>query len=138
MLHNQDASRLKSANFVKGWTMVETTCKIPMKKIKNGLIPNFSFAPTLERKFTFYPKIHILKIPIFHKIHLNEISFFTKFTFQKSHFSQNSHFKNLIFHKFTFLKVSKSREFLDKKWVFAPVCRRSIMLIPTIIAAWST
>ena len=68
----------------------------------------------------------------------------TKFTFSKSHFPQNSHFQSLIFHKihisqisfftkFTFLKsqlykihifeISKSREFLDKKWVFAPVWR---------------
>ena len=36
---------------------------------------------TLGQKSIFYPKIHILKIPIF-----------TKFTFLKSHFSQNSHF----------------------------------------------
>ena len=34
---------------------------------------------TLGQKSTFYPKIHILKIPIF-----------TKFTFLKYHFSQNS------------------------------------------------
>ena len=35
--------------------------------------------------------------PNFYKIHLSEISFFTKFTFLKSHFSQNSHFQSLIF-----------------------------------------
>ena len=39
------------------------------------------FTPTLGQKSTFYPKIHILKIPIF-----------TKVTFLKSHFSQNSQF----------------------------------------------
>ena len=39
---------------------------------------------TLGQKFTFYPKIHTLKIPIF-----------TKFTFLKSHISQNSQFWNL-------------------------------------------
>ena len=41
---------------------------------------------TLGQKSTFYPKIHILKIPIF-----------TRFTYLKYHFSQNSHFWNLIF-----------------------------------------
>ena len=39
-------------------------------------------------KIHIYPKIHILKIPIF-----------TKFMFLKPHFSQNSHFGNLNFHK---------------------------------------
>ena len=34
----------------------------------------------LGQKSTFYPKIHTLKITIFHKIHISEISFFTKFT----------------------------------------------------------
>ena len=43
--------------------------------------PNHAHQNTLGQKSTFYPKIHILKIPIF-----------TKFTFLKSHFSQNSHF----------------------------------------------
>ena len=47
---------------------------------------------TLGQKSTFHPKIHTLKIPTFTKIHLSEISLFTKFTFLKSHFSQNSHF----------------------------------------------
>ena len=49
----------------------------------------------LGQKSTFYPKIHLLKIPIF-----------TKFTFLKSHFSQNSHYEYLIFHKIhTFLDI---------------------------------
>ena len=60
------------------------------------------FPITLGQKAAIYPIIHILKIPIFtnshfeylnfHKIHLSEISFFTKFTFLKSQSSQNSPF----------------------------------------------
>ena len=54
--------------------------------------------PTLGQKFTFYPKIHILKIPIFTKF-TSLKSHFSQSTFLKSHFPQNSHIWNLIFHK---------------------------------------
>ena len=48
---------------------------------------------TLGQKSTFYPKIHILKIPFFfYKIHICKIPIFTKFTSLKCQFSQNSHF----------------------------------------------
>ena len=47
---------------------------------------------------------------IFHKIHIFNISFFTKFTFSKSHFSQNSHYSNIKF-----------QGILDKKLGSAPV-----------------
>ena len=65
-------------------------------------------------------KIHILsknshiENPNFYKIHLSEISIFTKFTFLKSHFSQNSHFWNLIFHKIHVSEISIFT-FLDSK-----------------------
>ena len=107
--------------------------------------------PTLGQKFTFYPKIHILKIPIFtkftslrshfsqnspfwklnfHKIHIFEKSIFTKFTFLKSHFTflktQFSHFWNLIFHKIhIFLKYQNQGNFWIKSG-FLPQC---VMLI---------
>ena len=42
---------------------------------------------TLGQESAFYPKIHILKIPIFDKIHIFKVSFFTKFTIPKSNFS---------------------------------------------------
>ena len=50
-------------------------------------------------KFHILSKNSHIEILNFYKIHLSEISFFTKFTFSKSHFSQNSHFRNIIFHK---------------------------------------
>ena len=74
-------------------------------KVKESILSTpakFKNVITLGQKSTFYPKIHILKIPIyknprnenpnFYKIHISEISFFIKFTFLKSHFSQNSSF----------------------------------------------
>ena len=39
---------------------------------------------TLGQKSTFYPKIHIFANPYFYKIHILEISFFTKFTFYQN------------------------------------------------------
>ena len=57
-------------------------------------------------------KIHILcknsniENPNFYKIHLSEITFFTKFTFQNSHFSQNLHFRILTFHKIHIFQTS--------------------------------
>ena len=80
------------------------------------------------RKIHAGAEIHILsknshiENPNFHKIHLSKISMFTKFTFQKSHFSQNSHLWNLNFLKIHIYEILKSREYPDKKWVFAPVC----------------
>ena len=55
-----------------------------------------------------------------HKIHIFKFSFFTKFTSSMSHFSQNSQFKNFIFDKIHSFQITNSREFLDKKLVFAP------------------
>ena len=59
---------------------------------------------------------------IFYRIHVFENSIFTKFTFLKLQFSQNSQFWDLNFLKIHIFEISKSRENLDKKWVFAPVC----------------
>ena len=68
---------------------------------------------TLGQKSIFCPKIHILKISVL-----------TKFTFLKSHLSQNSQFQSLIFDKIHIFQASNSREFLDKKLIFAPLCAR--------------
>jgi len=91
-----------------------------------------------------FQEIHILKIILFHIIHI----FFTKFKFSQD--SQNSNFpqihivftkftlfsqdsQNLHFYKFkfftkftfftyfTFIHISNSSEFMDKKCDFAPV-----------------
>ena len=51
----------------------------------------------LRQKCVIYPKIHILKFPIFTKFSFLKSSIFTKFIFLKSHFSQNSQFWNLIY-----------------------------------------
>ena len=78
------------------------------------------FPRWLGQKSTFYPNIHIVKIPIF-----------TKFTFLKSHFSRNSHFWNLNFHKihiseitivtkFTFFKHQILGNFWIKRWFLPP------------------
>ena len=49
--------------------------------------------------------------PIFDKIHVFKIPFFTKFTFSKPKFSQNSHFQNSIFHKIDIVKISMFTKF---------------------------
>ena len=68
-------------------------------------------------------KIHKMKNIIFSKIpnfkiHVSEISYLTKFTFQKSHIWQNSHFKNLIFDKIHISKIS----YLTKFTILKPTC----------------
>ena len=68
-------------------------------------------------KSPIQPKIHI-----FDRIHIFKVSFSTKSTFLESDFSQNSHFQNLIFHRIHIFQTSNSREFWDKKFVFASVC----------------
>ena len=44
-----------------------------------------------KAKIHILPKNSHIENPNFYKIHLTEISFFTKFTFLKSQFPQNSH-----------------------------------------------
>ena len=90
-----------------------------------------------------FQEIHILKIILFHIIHIfsknsnfhkiHKIQIFHKFTLfsQDSHVSQDSqnlHFQPIqIFTKFTFstyftfIHISNSSEFMDKKCDFAPV-----------------
>ena len=112
---------------------------------------------TLGQKSTFYPKIHMFKIPyfkkftfskshisknsrfqnhIFHKNHMFRITYFKKFTFSKSHFSQKWHYRCQFFTKIAFSKSHFSQkshyfkyEFMDKMCDFAPVCLLSLLLI---------
>ena len=99
---------------------------------------NLIFDKILSFKISFLTKFTIskshfwqnsqLQNHIFDKIHIFKITFFTKFTFSKSHFWQKSHFQNLIFDKIHIFQTSNSREFLDKKLVFAPVCKKLPMI----------
>ena len=83
-------------------------------------------------------KSNLKRILNFHRIHLSEISIFTKFTFLKSHFSQNSRFWNLnfrkihvseisIFTKFIFLKYQNQGIFWIKRSVL-PQCAQGSLL----------
>ena len=95
-------------------------------------------------KFTFCPKnISPSENSYFHKIH--KISFLTKCIFSKSniffpkfiilksHIWQNSHLWNPNFHQIHIFQTANSRQFLDKKWEFAPVCSStaSTIAVPT-------
>ena len=82
-----------------------------------GLITVILFLFQVSMSFTLGENPHFIQKFTFWKS-----QFLTKFTSLNSHFSQNSHFWNLIFHKIHIFEISKSREFLDKKWDFAPVC----------------
>ena len=98
---------------------------------KNSHIENPNFYKIHHSEISIFTKFTFLKshfsqnslfwILIFHKIHISKIPIFTIFTFLKSQFSQNSHLWILIFHKIHIFELPKSREFLEKKWVFAPV-----------------
>ena len=93
--------------------------------------------PHFIKKFTHWKSQFFLQNSpywnfIFNKIHISEITFFTKFAIMKSHFSQNSLFRNLIFHKiqfweisfftqFTFFKNQILGNFWIKSW-FLPQC----------------
>jgi len=110
-----------------------------IKEKRSGKMPWY---PHWDKNQHFIQKLHI-ESPNFHKIHISETSFFTKFTFSNSQFSQNSHFWNLNFHKihifeisiltqftflkshfftkFTFLKPQNQGNFWIKSW-FLPQC----------------
>ena len=55
-------------------------------------MPRYVLVYTLGATIHILSKNSHIENPNFYKIHLSEISFFTKFTFLRSHFSQNSQF----------------------------------------------
>ena len=106
---------------------IKVIISLKMSRIGSRSMGNY-FLSILTGKFWdlfFGAKIHLSKISFlqnllywnlnFHKIHIFEISFL-----------QNSLFWNLNFHKIHISEISKTREFLDKNWVFAPVCQRTV------------
>ena len=70
-------------------------------------------------KILYLSKYSHIENPKFCKIHLSEISFFTKFTILKSQFSQNSHFWNLIFSKIHTSEISIFTKFTFLKSLFS-------------------
>jgi len=59
IVEKQDSERGRGSKEVV-WMIILPNCK-------------YSSKSTLGQKSRFYPKIHILKIPIFYKIHISEI-----------------------------------------------------------------
>ena len=92
-----------------------------------SLVPSYKYVAFYPMKIPSHTgaKIHILsknshiENPNFYKIHLSEISFFTKFTFLKSHFHKIHNSEISIFTKFTFSKpyFSQNSHFLSIKFL---------------------
>ena len=82
-----------------------------------NLVPFKSSPVPISLIWASAPPVPPLRFAKF-KIHLSEVSIFSKFTFLKSHISQNSHFRNLNFHKIHLSKISFFRKIHISKILF--------------------
>ena len=89
-------------------------------------LTTISLDPTLGRKSTFHPKIHMFKITYFKKftfkiVFFGKFTFLTKFSFSKLHFSQKSHFRSPFFTKITFQNLIFSKNLIFKISYFTKI-----------------